>query len=84
MKLGEGRDRHLPLSPPFSPPPVSHVKGLNKGVGEEGGSDERGKNSLLSGLEGHLVIAWDEIKNNNHDCQDRAHGESGSALVGRW
>ena len=56
MKLGEGRDLHLPLSPLLSAP-MSHVMGLNKGVGEEGGSDERGKNFLMSGLEGHLVIA---------------------------
>lgn len=37
--------------------PTCHVRGLNKGVGEAGGSDERGKNFRMSGLEGHSVIA---------------------------
>lgn len=66
----------LPRLPLLSTP-MCHVKGLYKGVGEPGGSGERGKNFLMSGLEGHLLIAWDEIKNNNRGCQGRAHSVPG-------
>lgn len=56
LKLGEGRDGHLPLSPPSLHPHVS-CEAIEQGVGEAGGPDDRGKNFLMSGLEGHLVIA---------------------------
>lgn len=56
LKLGEGRDQHLPLSPLLSTP-LCHVRGWNRAMEEAEGSDERGKNFLVSGLEGHSVIA---------------------------
>lgn len=62
---------------------MHHVKGLNKGVGEARGSDERQKNFLKPGLGGHLVISCDDIKNNNHSYQDRTHSMPGSGLAGK-
>lgn len=37
--------------------PYVSREGIEQGVGEAGGSDERGKNFRMSGLEGHSVIA---------------------------
>lgn len=78
LEAGEG-SRPAPPSQdlPLISTPMCHVKGLYKGVGEPEGSGEEGKNFLMSGLEGHLLIAWDEIKNNNRGCQGRAHSVPG-------
>lgn len=83
LKQGEGRARtSLCLSLPPLHPHVSCER-IKQGGGEARGSEERGDNFLKSGLEGHLVIACDDIKNNNHVCQDRAHSMPGSGLAGR-
>lgn len=84
LSLKQGEDRactSLCLS--LLSNPMRHVKGLNKGVGEARGSDERRKNFLKSGLGGHLVITCDDIKNNNHSYQDRTPSMPGSGLAGK-
>lgn len=82
LEAGGGQGLH-PLCLSLLSNPMCHVKGLNKGVGEARGSDERRKNFLKSGLGGHLVITCDDIKNNNHSYHDRTHSMPDSELAGK-